>query len=122
MLHDSQHVGMGGECNVVQIVHVTPEGEGSTVVCVREDSTEGGFGKGGGGGEDCSSESVSSRSYGLSGLVPHINPLISSSIRLFASSSSSSGLILQLDPLDGRYTRQLHLPHSHFHSPLSPLF
>ena len=105
----------------MQIVHVTPDGEESTVVCVREDSIEGGFGWGGG-EEDCSSESVSSRSYGLSRLVPHINPLISSSIRLFASSSSSSGLILQLDPVHGRCTRQLHLPHFHFHSPLSPPF
>jgi hypothetical protein len=38
-----------------------------------------------------------SRSYGWSWLVPHINPLISSFIRLLASSSSSSGLILPSD-------------------------
>ena len=92
LLQDSQHIGIGSEWWVVQTLQVTPEEE-------RGDNREPdvnvseweGFG---GRLVESWSDAMSSTTYGLSRLVPHINSLISSFIRLFASSSSSSGLIL----------------------------
>lgn len=117
---ESQHMGIGGEWWVVQTLHVTLEEEG-------DDRRGRGFVESGWERfgwrlfESSSSDPVSSTSYGLPGLVPHINPLISSFIRLFASSSSSSGLMLPLGATFEEHAWQLHPPHFQYRYHFPPL-